>query len=46
MADDNGRNIRQIGQVKAGDKLSIYVSDGTIMATADSVEKKNYGKKE
>ncbi|MBE5843093.1 MAG: exodeoxyribonuclease VII large subunit [Butyrivibrio sp.] len=46
VADDNGRNIRQIGQVKAGDKLSIYVSDGTIMATADSVEKKNYGKKE
>ena len=46
VADENGKNIRQIEQVNPGDTLSIYVSNGTIMATADSVEKKNYGQKE
>ncbi|WP_026669298.1 exodeoxyribonuclease VII large subunit [Butyrivibrio sp. AE3006] len=43
IADENGQNIKQVSQVKAGDKLDIYVSDGLIRATADATEKRDNG---
>ncbi|WP_035797664.1 exodeoxyribonuclease VII large subunit [Butyrivibrio sp. MB2005] len=43
IADENGQNIKKISQVKAGDKLDIYVSDGLIRATADATEKRDNG---
>ena len=33
-ADETGKNVRSIKQVKKGDKLSIYVTDGVIKAEA------------
>ncbi len=33
-ADENGKNVRSINQVKKGDELSIYVTDGVIKAEA------------
>lgn len=33
-ADENGKNVRSINQVKKGDELSIYVTDGVIRAEA------------
>ncbi|MBE5860496.1 MAG: exodeoxyribonuclease VII large subunit [Butyrivibrio sp.] len=32
VSDENGKNIRKIEQVKEGDKLDIYVSDGIIQS--------------
>ena len=43
IADEDGQNIKKISQVKAGDKLDIYVSDGLIRATADATEKRENG---
>ena len=38
VSDENGENIRSIEKVKPGDKLSIYVTDGVIDATANGTE--------
>jgi exodeoxyribonuclease VII large subunit len=43
IADKNGQNIKKISQVKAGDELDIYVSDGLIRATANATEKRDNG---
>ncbi|WP_026497219.1 exodeoxyribonuclease VII large subunit [Butyrivibrio sp. WCD3002] len=43
IADKDGQNIKKISQVKAGDELDIYVSDGLIRATANATEKRDNG---
>ncbi len=43
IADKDGQNIKKISQVKAGDELDIYVSDGLIKATANATEKRDNG---
>ena len=42
IADSQGNNIRSIKGIKENDELSVYVSDGVIKATVDSVEKRVY----
>ncbi len=44
VSGSDGKNIRSISQVKEKDSITIYVSDGAIKATADSVESRKYGK--
>ena len=42
IADSQGNNIRSIKGIKENDELSVYISDGVIKATVDSVEKRVY----
>ncbi len=42
VSDDKGRNIRSIDGVKAGDKLSVYVSDGVINTKVTDVNPVDY----
>ena len=37
MVDGHNKNVRSISQVKQGDKLEIYVSDGKIMTKVQDV---------
>ncbi len=39
VASEDGRNIRSIKNVKKGQKLSVYVSDGRVETTVESTEK-------
>jgi exodeoxyribonuclease VII large subunit len=38
VSDKDGKNIRSIGDVKTGDELSVYVSDGLVKANVTGTE--------
>lgn len=44
MTDEHNKNVRSISQVKQGDKLEIYVSDGKIMTKVQDVSALNIEK--
>lgn len=44
VSDENGKNIRSSGQVKEGDRLSIQLADGEILAKAEKIRKVNRGR--
>jgi len=41
VADDAGKNVRSVSQVKEGDKLQIYVTDGWIISEVLETKKEN-----
>ena len=42
VSDSEGRNIKKIDQVKSGDELDIYVSDGMIRTVVRSTDSKTF----
>ncbi|MDO5389932.1 MAG: exodeoxyribonuclease VII large subunit [Eubacteriales bacterium] len=44
VSDESGRNVKSSGQVKEGDRLSIQLADGEILAKAEKIRKVDRGK--
>ena len=44
VSDETGRNIKNSGQVKEGDMLSIQLADGEILAKVEKIKKVSRGR--
>lgn len=42
VTDENGKNVKSISEIKNGDRLSIYMTDGVAVAIADHMVKEEY----
>lgn len=42
VTDENGKNVKSISEIKNGDRLSIYMTDGVAVAIADHTVKEEY----
>ncbi len=41
-ADERGRAVTDVGQVKSGDRITVFVSNGTILAGVEAAEERTY----